>query len=797
MDSLFQDVKYALRALRHSPGLFAVAALSLALGVAVNVTLFAGVDILLLRPLDYPNADRLVQVWSDNQERGWNQSSVSLPDFRDWRKDSETLALTAYAGADYNLADGDRPERVGGLRVSPNFFSLLGVAPGLGRFFHEEEETAGRGRAVVLSNRFWRNHFAADRTVVGRTIRLDGETYSIVGVLPADFRFGNENDVYTPLEVTSDTARGSHHFQAIGLLKPGATLDRANAELRSMAQRLAALYPGTNHSMGAHAITLLNQTVGQTDRQAGMICMVAVTFVLLIACSNVANLLLSKAAGRNRELAVRSALGAERWRLVRQLLTESVLLAIVGGAVGILLSIVGVRWLGSLIPADYPRIEKLGLDGRVLMYGFIVILGSGVIAGIAPAYQVTRGSLTDPLKDGGRGGSMGPKHGRLRAALVVAEISLALVLLISAGLLIKASLRLQTTKLGFDPDNVLTFAVSLSAREYPDTAQVLALQDGLQQRLAALAGVTKVGAVTRLPMSGGNGTYYYVEGQPVPEEGRRPVLQYRDATPGFFDAMRMGIVKGRDIQPQDRIGSPKVIVINETLGKRHWPGGDGLGHRLVFSTGSYEIVGIVKDVREFGPDDPPPAIAYFSAPQYFVRTLSYAVRTAGDPGLLVPKVREEVAAVAHDLPPYSIRTMRGRVDDEMQGDKIMPKLLGLFGTIALMLSLIGVYGVMAYSVSQRTQELGIRRALGAEGRDIVRLVVRQGARLAAAGAGIGLGLALLSTRALSSFLFGVSAFDPAVFAGVTGALVGASMLATLVPARRATRVDPLVALRAD
>jgi predicted permease len=420
-----------------------------------------------------------------------------------------------------------------------------------------------------------------------------------------------------------------------------------------------------------------------------------------------------------------------------------------------------------------------------------------VIAGIAPAFQVTRGSLTEPLKDGGRGGSMGLKHGRLRASLVVAEISLALVLLISAGLLIKASLRLQFTELGFDKEHALTFAVTLSQGEYPDTARVLTVQEALQTRLAAVPGVSAVGAVTRLPMSGGSGTYYHVEGEAVPEEGRRPILQYRIATPGFLDAMSIRLVRGREFTPQDRMSAPKVLVINETLAKRHWPTGDPIGHRLVFTSGSYEIVGIVRDVREFGPDDEAPALAYFSTLQSLARTLRFVARTTGDPAQIVGTVRQEVAAVERDLPPYDIQTLRAHVDNQMQGDMIMPKLLALFGAIALVLAIIGVYGVMAYSVSQRTQELGIRRALGAGGGDILRLVVRQGALLAGIGAVIGVGLALGATRALSSFLFGVSAFDPVVFGGVTVLLVGAAIFASLLPARRATRVDPLVALRAD
>ncbi|PYP39741.1 MAG: hypothetical protein DMD43_10160, partial [Gemmatimonadetes bacterium] len=502
------DVRYALRSLRRSPGLFAVAALSLALGVAVNVTIFAGVDILLRRPLDYPNAARLVRVWSDNKDRGWTRNSISLADFVDWRRESRTGALAAYAGGSFNLADQGRPERVSGLRVSPDFFALLGVKPALGRAFRPAEETPGQSQVAVLSDRFWRNRFAGDSLALGRSIRLDGRPHTIVGVLPADFRFGSAQDLFTPLEIPPDPDRGSHYLSVMGLLRAGATLDQANSELTAIAKRLAGLYPATNLGAGAYAITLQDSFVDRTAREAGVICMVAVGFVLLIACANVANLLLTRATARNRELAVRSALGAARGRLVGQLLTESVLLAAVGGMLGLGLSIVGIKWLGSIIPADMPRLEQLRLDPRVLAYGFAVIVATGVVAGLAPALQVTRGSLTDPLKDGGRGGSMGLKHGKLRASLVIAEISLALVLLISAGLLIKASLRLQAVNLGFDPKNVLTFAVTLDQREYPDTAQVITLEDQLQARLAALPGVTSVGAVTQLPMGGGNGTYY-------------------------------------------------------------------------------------------------------------------------------------------------------------------------------------------------------------------------------------------------------------------------------------------------
>ena len=797
MDRILQDLRYALRSLLKSPAVFIIATLSLAIGIAVNVTIWAAADILLFRPLPYPEADRILQVWSDNPERNWDESDISIPDFADWRRESKTLELGAYSGGSYNLADGDRPERVSGFRVSPSVLSILGTEPALGRGFRAEEEEPGRNRVAILSDGFWHRRFGGDSGVVNRAIRLDGEEYVVIGVLPAGFEFGYGIDLWTPMVIEGTEDRASRNMEVLGRLRTGVTLASANRELDDITKSLRERYPASNAGMGAHALTLQDEIVDSETRQAGVICIVAVTFVLLIACANVANLLLARSTARSRELAVRSALGAARGRLVRQLLTESTVLGLTGGLLGVLLSIFGLRWFVSIIPADFPRLDQVGLDGPVLVYAALVSILAGVVAGVAPAIQITRNSLTETLKEGGRTGSMGLKHGRLRASLVVAEIALSLVLLISAGLLIKGALRVSTTPLGFDPDGMLAFAVTMSGQQYPDTAQVMEVQGQLLDRLRQLPGVTHAGAVSRLPMDGGTGTYYHVEDQPVPPEGERPILQFRNAAPGYFATLRIDLARGRELDARDRAGSSKVIVINETLAKRHWPNSDPLGKRLVFSTGAYEIVGIVKDVREFGADEPPPALAYFAAAQRLARTITYVVRTTGDPLRLIPAVRTEVGAVAPDVPAYATRTVRHVVEDRTQGDLIMPKLLGFFGGVALILAMIGVYGVMAYSVAQRTQELGIRRALGADGRDILRLVLRQSTSLTGLGAAIGLVLALASTRALSAFLLGVSAFDPAVFIGVTSVLMLAAVGASLVPARRATAVDPLVALRRD
>jgi putative ABC transport system permease protein len=799
MDTVLRDLRFAARALLKHPTVFGVAVLSLALGIAANTTIFAAIDAYLIRPIPVPGADRIVQVWSTNPERGWRQSSISAPDYQDWTRESRTMELAAYTGGSLNLAAaGDRAERVTGARVTPSYFRIFAFRPVAGRAFLDEEGRKGSDRSVILSHAFWQRRFAGERDVVGRTLLLNGESYTVVGIMPADMTFPTTIDTWTPLAFDGKEKRGDHVLNVVGKLRPGATVAGARVEMQAIAKRLAAAYPADNRGKSANVISIADEIYDETFHQGATISMVAVAFVLLIACANVANLLLARATGRARELALRTAIGASRARLVGQLLTESVVLALAGGVLGVLLSIAGIKGLMSIIPPDFYRSDTVALNARALVFTLAISVGSGILFGLAPAFAAT-GQLGQALREGGRSSSMGLRRNRLGASFVVAEMALALVLLICAGLLIKGAIRYQTVDLGFDPRNLLTLRISLPESQYADSIKSAAFHEEFLRRLRGVAGVQAVGGSTNLPMDGGSGTYYWIDGEPKPEEGKALVSQYRGTTPGYFATMRIPLVRGRDFTERDRIDAPLVVLVNEAFVRRHWKENPSraIGRRIVVSDKPREIVGIVKDARDFGPDDDTPTMFYIPSLQRGHRNLSYALRSSREPGGLADAVRAELTAMDASLPAYSVRTMSEIIREEQRGDMIMPKLLTAFGAIALFLAVIGVYGVMAYTVNQRTQEVGIRMALGAQRQDILRMVVRQGVTLAAIGLGIGLLLSFGATRGLSSFLLGVSAFDPVVFIGVTAALCGAAMAASLGPARRAMKVDPLVALRYD
>ena len=798
MDTLLRDLRFAARALVKHPTVFSVAVLSLALGIAANTTIFAAIDAYLIRPIPVPGADRIVQVWSTNPERGWRQASVSPPDYLDWTRESRTMDLAASTGGSVNLAaGGDRAERVIGSRVTPSFFRVFAFRPVVGRAFLDEEGQKGSDRSVILSHAFWQRRFASARDVIGRTLLLNGEAHTVVGVMPPDMKFPSTNiDIWRPLAFDGTEKRGDHYLEVVGRLRQGRTVAGARSELQGIAKRLAAAYPADNRGMGANVIPIADEIYDDMFRQGATISMVAVAFVLLIACANVANLLLARATSRARELALRTAIGASRRRLVRQLLTESVVLALAGGVLGVLLSIAGIKGLMTIIPPDFYRSDTVALDGRALLFTLAISIGSGILFGLAPAFAAT-GQLAQALREGGRSSSMGLRRNRLGSSFVVAEMALALVLLICAGLLIKGAIRYQTVDLGFDPANLLTLRVSLPETQYTDSVKSAAFHEEFLRRLRGIRGVAAVGSTTSLPMDGGTRTYYWIDGEPKPEEGKALVSQYRGTSPGYFATMRIPLVGGRDFTDRDRIDAPLVVLVNEAFVRRHWKTNpnSAIGRRVVVSEQPREIVGVVKDARDFGPDDDTPTMVYIPSLQRGNRNLSYALRSSREPGGLADAVRAELTAMDASLPAYSVRTMREIIREEQRGDLIMPKLLTAFGAIALFLAVIGVYGVMAYTVNQRTQEVGIRMALGAQRQDILRMVVRQGLTLAALGLGIGLLLSLGATRGLSSFLLGVSAFDPVVFVGVTAALCAAAIAASLGPARKAMKVDPLVALR--
>jgi putative ABC transport system permease protein len=800
MEPLLRDLRFAIRALLKHPTVFAVAVLSLALGISANTTIFAAVDAFLIRPIPVPEADRLVQVWSTNAARGWRQVTVSPPDYLDWARESRAMELAASTGGSLNLAaSGDRPERVVGARVTPSYFRVFGFRPVVGRAFLEEEARKGNDRSVILSYQFWQRRFAGDRSVVGRTLLLNGESYTVVGVMPEQMKFPETViDIWRPLAFDGTEKRGDRSLEVVGKLRPGATLGGARVELTSIAKRLADAYPADDRDMGATAVGIADELYDEQFHQGATISMVAVGFVLLIACANVANLLLARATGRARELALRTAIGASRVRLVRQLLTESVVLALVGGVLGVLLSIAGIKGLMSIIPPEFYRADTVALDARALLFTLVISVGSGILFGLAPAFAAT-GELGQALREGGRSASMGLRRNRLGASFVVAEMALALVLLICAGLLIKGAIRYQTVDLGFDPDNLLTLRVSLPETQYTDSIKSAAFHEELLRRLRGVPGVQAVAATTNLPLDGGTATYYWIDGEPKPEEGKALISQYRGTSPGYFATMRTPLVRGRDFSERDRIDAPLVVLVNEAFVRRHWKGNaaQAIGRRIVVSDHPREIVGIVKDARDFGPDDDTPPMFYIPSLQRGHRNLNYALRSTRESSGLADAVRAELAQMDASLPVYAVRTMREIVSSEQRGDMIMPKLLTAFGAIALFLAVIGVYGVMAYTVNQRTQEVGIRMALGAQRLDILGMVVRQGLTLAGIGLGIGLLISFGATRGLSAFLLGVSAFDPTVFVGVTSALGLAAIAASLGPARRAMKVDPLVALRYD
>jgi putative ABC transport system permease protein len=804
---LAQDLRYGLRMLWKSPAFTGIAVLALALGIGANSAIFSVVNTVLLRPLPYKNPDQLMMVWEDATHQGFPFNTPSPANFLDWRQQNTVFeSMAAMAQRSFNLTGAGEPERFDGRRVSANLFSLLGVQPVIGRAFLPEEDQPG-SRVVILSEGVWKRRFGGDPAILGRPISLDGESYTVVGVMPGSVDMptieGWEDQLWVPIAFDSEEAalRGSHYLEVVARLKPGVTQQQAQAEMTTIAKRLEQQYPEDNTNVGIRLKALHDQKVGNI-KPALLVLLGAVGFVLLIACANVANLLLARAAARQKEIALRLAVGASRARLMRQFLTESVLLALIGGACGLALSVVGLGILKTFMPASISQANGIGIDPKVLLFTGLVSLVTGLIFGLAPATQASHFNLNDTLKEGGRDSGASRKGNRIRNVLVVSEVAVSFILLIGAGLLISSFLNLLKLDPGYRAENLLTAKIMLPENKYPDTAKRVAFFQELLRRVEALPGVESAAAGSNLPLTyHGDSMPIGVEGIPDPPPGQTPDVIYRTVSPGYFNTMGIRIVQGRDFTPQDRLESVRVAVISEKTARHYWPGESPIGKRLkpgsTTAQGPWrEVVGVVENVRQNDFAADPKMQMYFSYEQVVSLTPNaLVVRTKVDPLSLATAVRDAVWAIDKDQPVSNIRSMEEIVSTAVARQRFSTMLLGIFAALALVLAAVGIYGVMSYSVAQRTREIGIRIALGAQRGDVLKMTVMQGLRLVSIGVVIGLAAAFVLTRVMASLLFGVSATDPVTYLSIAFVLITVAAFASFIPALRATRIDPIVALR--
>ena len=807
LDTLLQDVRFGARMLAKHKGFTAVAVLTLALGIGANTAIFSVVNAVLLRPLPYENSHELVQIWGTQPQL--DTAPMSPANFLEWREQNRVFErVAAYNGQNFNLSGVDEPERIRAMRVSADLFELLRARPTLGRTFLPEEDQYGGHRVVILSHALWQRRFGADSEILGKTLTLNDQSYVVVGVMPPDFSFpSTTTEMWTPIAFSPGErgTRDTNYISVIARLKPGVTLEQARSEMEALARRQQELYPESNTGVGVKVISYKEQVVGNT-RPVLLVLLGAVGFVLLIACANVASLLLARAAARRKEMAVRSALGASRLRVIRQLLTESVLLSILGGGLGLLLAHWGLNLLVALQPANIPRLTELSIDRGVLLFVSALSLLTGVAFGLAPAMQASKLDLNEALKEGGTGAGGGGGRQRLRSLLAVSEIALSLVLLIGAGLMIKSFWRLMQVDPGFNPENALTMVVSLPTTRYAEAERQVAFFQQAVERVGNLPGVVAAGVTTDIPLFGGNSTGFDIEGRQPYAPGQRPMVEYRSVSPGYFRAMGIPLLRGRTFSEQDSGDAPGVVIINEALARRYFPDGDPIGKRLGFSrpTDWREIVGVARDTRNYGLDEEVKPEAYMpytqSAPGYLAGSISGMIlvaRTASDSQIMAASIKREVQGLDRNQPVYNIKTMEQYLAESVAQRRFNMLLLAAFAGVAVLLAVVGLYGVMSYIVSQRTHEIGLRMALGAQARDILGMAVRQGLLLIIIGIGVGLAGALALTRVMSGLLYGVGTTDPATFAAIVLLLVVVSLIACYIPARRATRIDPLIALRYD
>ena len=811
LETLIQDLKFGARTLLKSRGFALVAVLTLAVGIGANTAIFSVVEAVLLRALPYRDADRLVVLWENNLRRNRPHNVVNPGNLLDWREQASSFeGVAGFADQRFNLTGAGEPEEVAGQAATSNLFQVLGAQAALGRTLLPGDETAGQS-VVVISHGLWQRSFGGARDVIGKTLMLDGEGATVVGVMPPDFKWfvkenslsGKPADVWVALALPEQlrVGRRGRYLSAVARMKPGVTVEQARGEMDTVAARLEAQYPEVDQGWGASVVPLREQLAGEI-RPALLVILGAVGFVLLIACVNVANLLMARSAGRRKELSLRAALGAGRLRIVRQLLTESMLLAVVGGATGLLLAHWGVGALVALSPPNLLGEGQVGVNLTVLAFTLAVSLLTGVAFGVAPALEASRLNLSESLKESARGNVGVGRAGRVRAALVVAEVGLALVLLVGAGLMVRSFLRLQSVHPGFDASNLLTMRVMLPQTKYPEDGRKVEFFRRAAERLRALPGVQSASAVSALPFADlGAATSFTVVGRPAPPVGERWGTDVRVADENYFRTMNIPVVAGRTFTEQEAVEDRKVAVVNEAMVRKYFPGEDPLGKRILVNMSTQpvptEIVGVVGDARYDKLDGELRPMVYWTPPQLTYPSMTLVVRTSGDPAALAPSAVREIQAVDREQPVSDVRTMESWVADSTARTRFGTLLLGAFACVALLLAAVGVYGVISYSVAQRRNEIGIRMALGARAGDVLRLVIGQGMRLVLLGVALGVVGALALTRLMSGLLYGVTANDPATFAANALLLAAVSLLACYVPARRATRVDPLTALRRE
>jgi putative ABC transport system permease protein len=810
MRTLLQDVRYGARMLLKKPGFTFVAVLVLALGIGANTALFSVVNGVLLRPLPYSDPERIVTLWERNERDGIARDDVSPANFLDWQERAQSFSEIAFANPfSFDYTGGDEPEVLRNALVSRGFFQILGTNALHGRTFLPEEYEAGKSQVVVLGHGLWQRRFGGDPKVVGRTLALDDKPYTVVGVMPPEFRlhlFDKPEEMWSPQILTEDLRRQrkATYLKVIARLKPGATVESARAEMDSIAARLAEEHPSTNQGVGITTVTLPEQMTGAW-RPALLVLLGAVGCVLLIACANVASLLLARGAAREREFAIRSAVGASRQRLVRQLLTENLLLAATGCAGGLVLAAWGVDLIVALNPADIPRIEQVGLDGATLGFAVGISLLTALVFGLVPALAYSKTDLNLSLKDSGRGTTIGAASSRLRGGLVIMEIALSFVLLIGAGLLLRSFVSLLRVDPGFAPGKVLALQTFIWDR-YTTPEQRTAYVNEALERVRSLPGVEAAGVTTALPLlesSSNTSIPLVIEGQPTPQTGQEPVAQATIVTGDYFPAMGVRLLGGRLFNTFDTKDSPKVALINETMRRRYWAGEDPLGRKFtVRSTRgegqpatTLEVVGVVGDLRHEGLDKEPRPEFFRPHTQSPSGSIIFVVRTANDPASLIASLKARLWEINRTQPFYFVSTMEQLLSDSLKARRFSLTLFAFFAALALMLAVTGIYGVMSFTAGRRTHEIGVRMALGARRGDVLKLVIGQGMRLALVGVVIGSIAAFALTRLMSSLLYGISANDPATFAGIALLLIVVALAACYFPARRAARVDPLVALR--